>query len=180
MPTFEYIPFPLNCSEPFTPRPTLRPTFSKSFNSLPWRTASRSSLESAPPLAACLLARCATGSSPPSKLSTTDEDFLHVQAPEKPKTHKCSICELEFEIGQVHGHHPTTHGKAEERPSLEQSIVCEKRERLLDLSLTQVWCQCLVFLTWGKFLCSVLLPTFDRAPLIHSWLSPYADIPLMI
>ncbi|KAE9448596.1 hypothetical protein C3L33_19496, partial [Rhododendron williamsianum] len=110
----------------------------KLFNSLPWPTGSCSSLESAPPPAVCSLARCATGSSRPSKHSTTDGDFLHIQAPKKPKTHECSICGMEFAIGQALGHRPTTDGKAEDRPSLEQSVGSEKRERLLDLSLTLV------------------------------------------
>ncbi|XP_058214478.1 zinc finger protein ZAT12-like [Rhododendron vialii] len=70
------------------------------------------------------------------KFSTTGGDFLHVQAPEKPKTHECSICGLEFAIGQALGHCPTTYGKAEDRPNLEHSVGSEKRERLLDLSLT--------------------------------------------
>ncbi|KAF7148955.1 hypothetical protein RHSIM_Rhsim03G0099200 [Rhododendron simsii] len=58
----------------------------------------------------------------------TDRDFLHVQAPEKPN--ECSICGLEFAIGQALGHRPTTDGKAEQRTGPVWSIrLAARRER---------------------------------------------------
>ncbi|KAE9461135.1 hypothetical protein C3L33_06948, partial [Rhododendron williamsianum] len=77
------------------------------------------------------------------RLTTADGNFLHVQTPEKPKTHECSICGLEFAIGQALGGHMRRHrpagadGKAEGLPGLEKSVGSdEKRDRLLDLRLT--------------------------------------------
>ncbi|KAF7142809.1 hypothetical protein RHSIM_Rhsim05G0199100 [Rhododendron simsii] len=92
--------------------PTLRPTLSKSFNSLPWqpllslsrrRRQPRVRLQNVQPEVPVL----------PSTRQRTEIDFLHVQAPEKPN--ECSICGLEFAIGQALGHRPTTDGKAEQR-----------------------------------------------------------------
>ncbi|KAF7121184.1 hypothetical protein RHSIM_Rhsim13G0001300 [Rhododendron simsii] len=127
MPTFGYIPFPFNCSCPSHPDPRSDPHSASHSIPCHGKQPHASLSESAPPPATCSLAKCATGSSRPSKHSTTDRDFLHVQAPEKPN--ECSICRLEFAIGQALGHRPTTDRKAEQRTGPVWSIRLAAKER---------------------------------------------------